>query len=80
MQSRTFLAWSAWDASQGHWVTFVLVTRSTSVPTVSVIVAIPCLVAAFEHFLQPLRRNQALDTLADCWPHNVISLLDFRDK
>lgn len=42
--------------------------RSMSVPSVSVIVAMPCLRAAVEDFLQPLRRNQARATLADYRP------------
>jgi hypothetical protein len=51
-----------------------------SVPSVSVIVAMPCLSAAFAHFLQPLRKNQARATLADCWPHRVVPLPDFKDR
>lgn len=56
------------------------VVRSMSVLSVSVVVAIPCLIAAFEHFLQPLRRNQARATRADCRPHMVVPLPDLSDR
>ena len=38
------------------------VARSMSVPSVSVIVAMSRLMAALEHFLHPLRRNQERDS------------------
>lgn len=44
-----------------------------SAPSVSVIVAMPCLIAAFEHFLQPLRRNHARATERVFWPHRVMA-------
>lgn len=44
-----------------------------SAPSVSVIVAMPCLIAAFEHFLQPLRRNHARATEPVYWPHRVMA-------
>lgn len=71
---------TAWTWCHAGRSISVRVARSMRVPSVSAIVAMPCLMANLEHFLHPLRRNQARATVPVFWPPYVVTSAEFRAR